>query len=267
MLAGCSVLSSTVNPQRRIGYSSHAQNDDKNEAIAFSTPADLRLAFLREKGVDAIYCAEPMPDVSLSSEAAASGSMSAAAALAQSASAATNAALAEENEALRKDLREAIRSYEQSTKSTYNRTLSSDLSSATTTSSSLNLQAAYKLAVTAAELGGRSQAVLVAREYLYRLCEARANKFDDEAYARLQERALAMVEAITKPAPTNPAADRAALAQRISELATTQMKLCDTQKSACMALVGDDKDKAKTTACGEAFKKCVDAIQPMKFAD
>ncbi|WP_426753461.1 hypothetical protein [Myxococcus sp. Y35] len=193
--------------------------------------------------------------------------MSVAAALAQSASAATNAALAQEKEALRKDLREAIRSYEQSTKSTYNRTLSSDLSNSTATSSSLDLQAAYKLAFTAAELGGRSRAVLVAREYLYRLCDARANKFNDEAYAKLQERALTMVEAISKPAAANPAADRAALAQRISELATTQMKLCETQRSACMALVGDDKDKSKTTACSEAFMKCVDAIQPMKFAD
>jgi hypothetical protein len=39
------------------------------------------------------------------------------------------------------------------------------------------------------------------------------------------------------------------------------------QKSACMALVGEDKDKSKTTACNESYKKCVDAIQPMKLAE
>ncbi|MCP3143856.1 hypothetical protein [Pyxidicoccus xibeiensis] len=264
MLAGCSIFSPYAVPQRRVKLSEHERSDGGDSSVAFSTSGDLRLAFLREENAKSVYCAEPMPDVALGSEQSGSGSLSAAASLTQSASAANSAALSEENEALRKDLRDAILAYEEATERRYNRSVSSNLSSSTSSNASLNLQATYKLAVTVAELGGRSHQVLLAREFLYRLCEARANGFftSQQAYVELQVNALKMIQSIAMPARPSANAERAELVKKLNEYVTTQTELCKTQQSACTTAAADDAAKK---VCAAAFNKCVSAIVTPKL--
>jgi hypothetical protein len=252
------VLVACSGPQREVRVSPH------KSSVAFSTPADLRLAFLRDESdtkMKLVYCAEPMPDVSLGSEQTASGSLSAAAALAQTASTETNAALSAENKALRKDLSEAIAAYEAVKEKGYTRSLSSSTAYSSSSSTSLNLEAAYKLAITVAELGGRSQQVLLAREFLYRLCEARANQFfsDDQAYIQLQNNALKMIQSISAPLRPTARAEQAELAKRLAEYVTKQSELCEAKHKAC---IGGAADDAAKRVCAQAHQKCLNAIEP-----
>lgn len=237
----------------------HVKSDKGTTSVSFSTPADLRLAFLREENSNVTYCAEPMPDVALGSQQSASGSLNAAASLAQNASAATSATLAAENEALRKDLREAIIAYESATNREYSQSLSSNVSSSVSSSGSVNLQAAYSLAVSVSELGGRSQGVLLAREFLYRLCEARANKFiqSEQAYIELQNNALKLIQSISAPVRPSPATERAELAKRLTEYVAKQSDHCAAKQKACLAVAADEA--AKKT-CAADYAKCLSAI-------
>ena len=120
------LCSACVGPQRNVKLETHTHSGPGTQAISFSTPADLRLAFLREGKSDHVYCAEPMPDVALGSETSGNGSISAAMAATQAASAASTAALGEENSAIRKQLGDAIAQYEQETGKKYTRNDSSN---------------------------------------------------------------------------------------------------------------------------------------------
>ena len=261
-LAGTAVLGCTP-PQRRVLYTEH---HDSNKVItSFSTPADLRLAFLRPPGVAGVYCAEPVPDVALGSEMSGSGSLAASAALNQAAS--SNTALSQENSALRSELAKAIESYERETKKTYSSSISRSGSTSVESSSSsnLNLAATAKLAVTVAELGGRSQQVLLAREFLYRICEARANGFFEggQAYVDLQTNALRLIEAIAssqrQSSDTEKLTANAEVLKQVNAYNDQQKKLCDEKQKACEAAAATEADKKKD--CPPLHKKCVDAIK------
>src|SRR4051812_16548812 len=91
VLSSCGVFSE--GPQREVKISTSTYV--KNSTTAFSTPADLRLGFLRGLDDKLSYCAEPLPDAALGSEKSASGSLAASAAASQSAAA--TATLAQTN--------------------------------------------------------------------------------------------------------------------------------------------------------------------------
>lgn len=238
------LVASCGGPQRNLKLSTHGH------ATAISTPADLRLSFLREDQSKQVYCAEPLPDVALGSEQTASGKLAGTFATAQAASAATTAALMEENKTLRKELNDAVREYERETGGKYERNLSSNVTVNSSANSSLNLEAAYGLAVKVSELGGRSQQVLLAREFLYRVCEARANRFfiDDQAYIDLQVKALGMIEAISTTKKPSVVAEKTALLQKVNEYNKQQSERCAAAFKACKS--------AKKTNCVETRDKC-----------
>lgn len=254
--------SGCIGPQRNVKLDTHAQSKDGTSVVSFSTPADLRLAFLREGKAAVQYCAEPMPDVALGSDASGSGSASAAYQASQALSASTTAALSAENETLRKELQDAIASYENATQSRYSRSNSASTSASTSASGSANLQAAARLAVTVAELGGRSQQVLLAREFLYRLCEAAANGHIEKGhdYVTLQVNALRLIQSISRPVTKSATAENAELLQRIAEYTKSQTELCAARAKACTEAAG--KDEAAKTACAKANKECLEAIKP-----
>lgn len=253
-------------PQRRVFFDSVP----KNEIVSFSTPAELRLAFMRPDGNKARYCAEPMPDVALGSTMSAAGSLSASGALSKAAS--VNASLAQENEQLRDQLGKAVDAYERETRNSYRASLSrsGSASSQMSASGSLNLAAAANLAVTVSELGGRSHQVLLAREFLYRLCEARANNFitKEENYIALEIQALDMIQNIYASQRASNAAEdalaNAELLKQVNEYNGTRLKLCDVKKESCLQQASD---AAKKQACGDEHKKCVDGISLLKLQD
>jgi len=261
---GLAVLSCNQ-PQRSVRYS----RVDEGKITSFSTPADLRLAFMRpgKNGAPAIYCAEPVPDVALGSELSGSGSLGATSALTgksllTSSLTRENAALEEQNASLRRELEEAVREYERETrreyKTTYRTERSADRSS--TSDETVNLTAAAKLAVTVSELGGRSQQVLLAREFLYRLCEAKANDFikTEGAYILMQATALSMIQSIYEAQHSSTAAqETAAYAEAVKQVNTfndQHKKTCEAQRKVCDEGVPKDKD-GKADA-GEV-KKCI----------
>lgn len=229
-------------PQYNVKLSQHPQSETKAQVTGFSTPASLRLAFLREPQSLAVYCAEPMPDVALGSETSASGSLAANATAAASASGAAAAVLADENQQLRKQLDQKQES-------------------SSSTGDNLNLQGAYKLAVSVSELQGRTQHVLLAREFLYRLCEARANRFfvDDKAYVTLQNNALKLIESIATAQSTPTMAQRVEELKAITAFTKQQSELCKQRNTACTEAAGKKEDelakcKAEHVACLGAIK-------------
>lgn len=252
---------SCAHPQREVKLSVHAASPNKDQVTGFSTPADLRLGFLREQSSMAVYCAEPMPDVALGHETTASGSASGS--LEQAASASAAASLAQENEELRKQLQEAVAAYEAETKRTYSGSRSMTTSNSLSSSGTLNLQAAYKLAVTVSELSGRSQQVLLAREFLYRLCEARANRFfvDDQVYVQLQNNALKLIESIASVQKPSELALRSEELKQINAYNESQTKFCALKDKACNDAAG--ADAAKKAACAQENTKCLAAIKPL----
>jgi hypothetical protein len=252
-------------PQRQVRYTDH--HDKEGGVTSFSTPADLRLAFLRNN-TSSVYCAEPMPDVALGSDASGSGSLAASLSLSQAA--VKNAALSQENEILRNDLQKAMEKYERETASKDSSSASRNTSTSINNSGSgsLNLEATARLAVTVAELGGRTQQVLLAREFLYRICEARANNFftGGQAYVELQTNALRLIEAIYASARQSSDAERASAAaelmKQINTYNTQQQAHCDNRATACENIASKDEEKKK--ACAAARKQCVDDIKPVE---
>lgn len=247
-------------PQREVRISPHTVSPTKDGAVAFSTPGDLRLAFLREEKSHSVYCAEPMPDVSLGSDQSANGSVSVALSSAQAAAASAASALAQENDSLRRQLHDADLAYEASTGSKTNRSYSSSASESGSSANNMAAQGAYRVAVSVAELGGRTQQVLLAREFLYRLCEARANRFfvDDKAYVSLQNNALKLIQNISIPARPSAASERAELLKRAVEYANAQATLCNAKEKACTASAADDATKRE---CVKTLAKCMSAIE------
>ena len=102
---------------------------DVGENTALTYPADLRGAYFLQVDNRMRYCAEPFPDVTMSS------------------------------------LNKMI----------------ADLTAKLKTGDDLTAKMVHELNVTAAELAGRTQLVLLARELLYRICELSINYPDDQA--------------------------------------------------------------------------------------
>lgn len=241
-------------PQRNVRFHDHdiarAKKDGKPlpapSITSFSTPADLRLGFLRTFPGGAHYCAEPMPDVALGSEASGSGS------LAASAMAAQSAALSQENERLRSELQRS----KTSSKAAVQQQASGDI----------DLTATARLAISVAEMGGRTQQVLLAREFLYRICEARANGFfeDGKTYVDLQMSALKMIEAIetakSKALVTSSAAANAELLKQINAYNDGLQKHCEQKFKSCEAAATNDPEKK---ACATSRQTCENAIKPI----
>jgi len=259
LLVGCGTA-----PQRVVRFTDH--NSTKDKVTSFSTPSDLRLAFLRDSAGTTVYCAEPTPDVALGSEASGSGSLAATAAITQANS--LNATLAKQNEQLQNELARAIDRYEAETSKKYTSSYSSGYSASSQQSgnASLNLAASAKLAVTVAELGGRSQQVLLAREFLYRICEARANNFftDATAYERLQQNALRLIESIYTTKQSTEAerlAANAELVKQVNEYNKLQQSRCEDKFKACDAVASKPDEK---TACATSKKKCIEDIKPLE---
>lgn len=255
-------------PQRRVMFTEHTAGKAGSETItSFSTPADLRLAFLRPDGSKDVYCSEPMPDVALGSDASGSASLAGAAALSQAAS--TNSSLAQENSSLRQDLAKAIDAYEKETKKQYSSstTKSGATSVENSGSGSVNLAASARLAITVAELGGRSQQVLLAREFLYRICEARANGFfqGPQAYIDMQMNALRLIESIASVPRQSAEAEKLAanseLVKQVTAYNTQRQADCEAKQKACDASAANDVAKKE---CVKARKDCVDAIKPLE---
>lgn len=270
------LLSGCVQPQRRVMISS----DPLDKPIsAYSTPADLRLTFVRAPGVENLYfCAEPMPDVSLGSttdiSGSAKGSMSNDATLSSS-YASTLKELYEvaerENHALRRELEKALEEYKKETGKDLGTSVESSLditsSSGNKSSGNLELQAAVKLAATVSELQGRSQNVLLAREFLYRICEARANGFfqGGQAYIDMQQNALRMIVEISRSSQKSAQETRLDLLKQGIELQKARVGICGDVKKSCLA-VADTKDPAAAkkdaqTACEVDFGKCLKAAE------
>src|SRR5690606_16477232 len=116
-----------------------------------------------------------------------------------------------------------------------------------------------------AELGGRTQQVLLAREFLYRICEARANGFFEggTAYVELQTNALRLIESIAaaqnKPSAAESAAANAELLKQINAYNIQQQARCDERFKSCEAAATKDEEKK---ACAAPRKQCLEAIKP-----
>ncbi|WP_437948933.1 hypothetical protein WME98_51295 [Sorangium sp. So ce296] len=263
LIAATAAATACGSPQRNVRYTEH---DNAVAITSFSTPNDLRLAFLRNKS-DAVYCAEPMPDVALNSDASGSGSVAGSLSAAQSATMA--ASLSDENERLRGELRRALDKYERESSSSgaSSTSRSNSNSLGQSASGSLNLNAAARLAVSVAELGGRTQQVLLAREFLYRICEARANNFFEggQAYVELQTNALRLIESIAASQQRSSDAERALanaeLLKQVNTYNTQQQTLCDERFKTCEAAATKEDEKK---ACAAARKQCVEAIKPLE---
>lgn len=261
----CAALAvSCSQPQREVRYSSH-ELSVKEPVAAFSTPADLRLTFVRSPNSPYTFCAEPMPDVALGStlevSGAAKGSLAAEASMSSSYASSLkdiNESIRKENEALRHELEKALDEYKKETgrelKTSVESSLSLASASANKSNSNLELQAAAKLAATVSELGGRSQQVLLAREFLYRLCEARANGFfaGGQAYVDMQQNALRMIESISKAAEKTPVEKRTELLKQGLELQKARASLCADIKKSCLAVAETKTTQAEIKAAKDA---------------
>lgn len=257
--AACGVLSG--GPQRDVKISDHGHQ--KGHATAFSTPADLRLGFIRENNDGLSYCAEPLPDVALGSEKSASASLAASAAATQSAAATASLAQANEtlmtdNRNLRGELNNAIDAYEKDTQKKYSNSnaRANSVSAGNSANATLNVAAAARLAVSVSELGGRSPEVLLAREFLYRLCEARANGYfkDPKTYAEQQANALRLIQIIyeARYRLSDSVSDMQFL-KSVNDYNIQQKALCTDRAKACEVVAAQQPDKK---AQGDAKSKC-----------
>ena len=267
---GCAAL-----PQRDVRFEYHSTAPDHqadpstakqtterfdDSITSFSTPSDLRLGFVRGKDSKHRYCAEPMPDVAMSSEISGSGSLALSAAMNQSA--AMNVELARENAALREELSKKSSSDEAGSNNsedggksdTKNKSSSGvGASNAMGASGSLEAAISYRSAVTAAELAGRTQQVLLAREFMYRLCEADSNgSLAGADYGSLLERGLAMVENVATGKSTGPAD----LLKQVNEYNEQRKKVCDVKLARCERFTGKPKED-----CLAAADKCFDELK------
>lgn len=252
--------------QRNVRMSAHRH--EPGTATAFSTPAELRLGFLRGKDDGLYYCAEPLPDVALGSDKSFSASLAASAAAAQAAANSSsvqqaNDRLAEDNESLRRERDDAVRAYETDTRQQYTGSRSSVHSSSLNASAnaSLNAAAATRTAIAVSELAGRSPEVLLAREFLYRICEARSNGFftDPKVYSEQQANALRLIQvAYEAKYKTLDASAEAQKVKSILDYNAQKLALCTSRKDTCDKLAAKDDDKK---ACLVTYADCLKNVE------
>ncbi len=196
-------------------------------------PAQLRTLSVRTGGSDYVSCAEPGPDVAMSD------TFKFIAGISQDKSAEASDGVAE-------------------------------TSSSSSRKSAINSE--LQTTTAALELAGRTQTVLLAREFLFRTCEAAANKWIDNAavkenHQKIIDGVLKLIETDNTKADTaktkaETAAAVSAVALDASVLGTTGgavrsaiLGACTTALEQCLLKPGAD-DKAKA-ACKTTFVECI----------
>ena len=205
---------------------------DNREMITI--PANLRTVDIRKTKSGYIVCSEPMPDVAMSN--------------------------------VLKLAVEASQAQEASASSvTGEDSVSSSLSNTT------GIKGNSEAATTALQLAGRTQVVLLAREFLYRNCVARANNWiDDPAFKESQNKIIDQIsnmidadkaradadiarakamEAAAKAVP-----DKKALQNVTRAIQDAKIEFCINEYDSCvLKAAGDDK---KLKACRAELTKC-----------
>jgi hypothetical protein len=199
LICSCGVFDATENDQRRIKISEHTIEDDKS-MFALSAPSSLRTMIAKTHGGVVRFCAEPPPDTGVSSNS--SANVNVAASLASITS--LSQKMEVENKILRDKMYELVTKLEAERESTgkssddleYYRKVLSDMSASQNVSGNLTLGVATQQALNIVELGGRNDELLLAREFLYRICEASyndPNTITGSTVVKLQTNAMAFL--------------------------------------------------------------------------
>lgn len=220
---------SVLSPQKPQHISSEAIGGGGD---LYSIPANLRTIDIRKKDADYIVCSEPVPDVAMSN--------------------ALKLALDASN-----------------TQSAETSATAGDDSTSGSVSNSLGLKGSSDASTTALELAGRTQIVLLAREFISSNCKARANGWiDDAAYKNGQNKIIDQITAMITTDKAKAEAEKAkaeavkaavkldkkALANVAGAFQQAKADACLSTYDSCMATAAGDKKKVK--ACKVTLGKC-----------
>jgi hypothetical protein len=231
VLVGIIVLSgcSVLSPQKPQKISSEAIGDMGD---MYSIPANLRTIDIRKKDADYIVCSEPVPDIAMSN--------------------ALKLALDASN-----------------TQSAETSATTGDDSASGSVSNALGLKGSSDASTTALELAGRTQIVLLAREFISSNCKARANGWiDDDEYKLGQDKIVEQITAMITTDKVKAQAEKAkaeaikaavkldkkALANVAGAFLQAKADACLTTYDSCMVTASGDTKKRK--ACKVALGKC-----------
>ena len=230
-LLGIIVLSgcSVLSPQKPEHISSEAIGD---KGDLYSISANLRTIDIRKKNSDYIVCSEPAPDIAMSN--------------------ALKLALDASN-----------------TQSAETSVTTGDDSTSGSVSNALGLKGSSDASTTALELAGRTQIVLLAREFISSNCKARANGWINNAeykvgQDKIVDQITAMITTDKEKAKAEKAKaeavkaavklDKKALANVANAFQQAKADACLTTYDSCMVSSAGDKKKIK--ACKVALGKC-----------
>ena len=223
------------------------KNDEKSTGHRIhSGPAELRYAFTSKETTDGIvrFCTEPFPDVGGTSQTdfqlQLAANVQQLVALSQSLSA--------ENERLRNELRESeirretaediaqIASNDSNNTANRRRALSSTSNTYASQKVSGSLSTAMSRAVGIVELKGRSEDVLLARDFLYRICEASMSDpkgYNSDTVKEMQTRAIEFLQ-VTREAESKVtvAKSQATVVEKAHAIFAAEQKQCADVKTA-----------------------------------
>lgn len=222
---------SVLSPQKAQHIPSIAIGDNGD---LYSVPANLRTIDIRKKNADYIVCSEPVPDVAMSN----------ALKLALDAS---------------------------STQSAETAATTGDDNVSGSVSNALGLKGNSDASTTALELAGRTQIVLLAREFISSNCKARANGWiNDNDFKASQEKIVAQISAMISTdkekaqaekakaeaigAAVKAQLDKKALANVANAFQQAKADTCLTTYDNCMTSAAGDSQKVK--ACKVTLGKC-----------
>lgn len=220
---------SVLSPQKPQQISSEAIGVNGD---LYSIPANLRTIDIRKKDADYIVCSEPVPDIAMSN--------------------ALKLALDASN-----------------TQSAETSSTTGDDSASGSVSNALGLKGSSDASTTALELAGRTQIVLLAREFISSNCKARANgwitdkEFRDDQ-AKIVEQIAAMITTEKEKAQADKAKaeavkaavqlDKKALANVAGAFQQAKADACLTTYDSCMSTAAGDTKKIN--ACKVTLGKC-----------
>ncbi|WP_339074957.1 hypothetical protein [Teredinibacter turnerae] len=203
---------SVLSPQKPQHISSDAVGD---KGDLYSVPANLRTIDIRKSDADYIVCSEPVPDIAMSN----------ALKLALDAS---------------------------STQSAETAATTGDDSASGSVSNALGLKGSSDASTTALELAGRTQIVLLAREFIASNCKARANGWiDDSAFKDSQDKIIEQITAMITTEKVKAEAEKAK-----AEAVKSAVKL----DPKALANVTDVFQQAKTDACLNTYDSCMVSV-------
>lgn len=207
----------------------------KSDAELITMPANLRTIDIRENGEKSKYivCSEPMPDIAMSNV-----------------------------------LKLALEASQNATGKTS--TVTGADSASAEAAQSIGVKGSGEAAATALELAGRTQVVLLAREFLYRNCVARANGWlDDEKFNDSQVRIIDQIsdmislekeqakasaaKAEAQAAAVKLVLDKKAIADVAAAVKSEKNKYCMQKYDDCRA---NAKDEKGVSACRESLTNC-----------